>query len=134
MTRTWNLLPTSLFVNLKTRFLLGHFSRSLFTFWPGGFCGSYFYRSYYLISVKTHRVKNIKRYRVCFFNSSTWCATNHNLMHVFIPLIWKCSTLGIYILKLMYWLLWYLSGIKYDSGIYILKLMYWLLWYLSGIK
>jgi hypothetical protein len=33
----------------------------------GRFGGSYFYRSYYLISVQNHKVKNFKRYRVCFF-------------------------------------------------------------------
>jgi hypothetical protein len=42
---------------LKTRRERGLVSRLLFTFSPGGFGGSYFYRSYYLISVKHHKVK-----------------------------------------------------------------------------
>jgi hypothetical protein len=53
---------------LKTRRERGLVSRLLFTFRPGGFGGSYFYLSYYLISVKHHKVKNFKRYRLCFFN------------------------------------------------------------------
>jgi hypothetical protein len=44
----------------------GLVSRLLFTFWPGGFAGSYFYRSYYLISLKHHKVK---------FSKDTECAT-----------------------------------------------------------
>jgi hypothetical protein len=46
-------------------------SVDLFTFWPGGFAGSYFYRSYDLTSVKHHKVKIFKRYRVCFFKTQT---------------------------------------------------------------
>ena len=42
---------------LKTRWEHGLVSRFLCTFWPGGFGGSYFYRPYYLIQVKHHKVK-----------------------------------------------------------------------------
>jgi hypothetical protein len=52
---------------LKTRKEHGLVSRLLFTFWLGGFAGSYFYRLYYLISLKHHKVNIFKRYRVCYF-------------------------------------------------------------------
>jgi hypothetical protein len=52
---------------LKTHRERGLVSRLLFTFWPGGFAGSYFYHLYYLISLKHHKLKIFKRYRVCYF-------------------------------------------------------------------
>jgi hypothetical protein len=56
---------------LKTRRERELASSLLFTFWPGGFAGSYFYRLYYLISLKHHKLKIFKRYRVCYFKRST---------------------------------------------------------------
>jgi hypothetical protein len=41
--------------------------RGLVYLLTGGFAGSYFYRLYYLISLKHHKVKIFKRYRVCYF-------------------------------------------------------------------
>ena len=55
---------------LKTRRERGLVSRLLFTFWPGGIGGSYFYSSYYLISVKHHEVK---------FSKDTDCASLRNV-------------------------------------------------------
>jgi hypothetical protein len=56
---------------LKTHRERGLVSHLLFTFWPGGFAGSYFYHSYYLISVKHHKVKFLKD-TVCFFKTVTF--------------------------------------------------------------
>ena len=50
----------AVYVPLTTRRERGLVSRFLFTFWPGGFGGSYFYHSYYLIPVKHHKVNNSK--------------------------------------------------------------------------
>jgi hypothetical protein len=53
-------------VEMETlRFCFTHLMK--FAFWPGGFGGSYFYRSYYLISVKHHKVKISKDTDCAFF-------------------------------------------------------------------
>ena len=49
---------------LKTRRERGLVSRFLFTFSLGEFGGSDFYRSYYLISVKHHKVKKIQKIQI----------------------------------------------------------------------
>jgi hypothetical protein len=71
-------------------------SVDLFTFWPGGFGGSYFYRSYYLISVKHHKAK---------ISKDTDCAS---LIH------WNMTILTVRQLwnRWSYRLLWLLRKIK----------------------
>jgi membrane-bound metal-dependent hydrolase YbcI (DUF457 family) len=83
---------------LETRRERGLVSRLLFTFWPGGFAGSYFYHLYYLISLKHHKVKIFQRYRVCYFNISRW--TRNKGHHR----IWQIFFISRYFTE--YWLQW----------------------------